>query len=98
MQNIYKLKYPSKKALNTDLVSRGIIDIEGTYLEGTHAVVYLGKIVLEKAVFDVDGNEVSPAEYSDKYHADIMVERSLSFPSSNLVVIAEGNTAAHTFG
>lgn len=96
--NVYKLQYASKESLDSALVSRNVIDEEGNYLEGTQAVVYLGNLLVTPAVFDSEGNEVSPAVFSDKYHADIMVEGSLSFSASNLVTIAEDQTPAHTFG
>lgn len=98
--NIYKLEYASKKALETALLNRGILvqDEDGIhYAKGTHAVVYLGHIVLQKAVLDEQGNEVSPAVISDKYHADIMTEQEYTF-GSNEVKIAEGEPGAHSFG
>lgn len=95
--NVYKLQYASKESLDSALVSRNVIDEEGNYLEGTQAVVYLGNIVLTPAVFNSEGEEITPAILSDKYHCDIMVEGSLSFSASNLVTIAEDQTAYHSF-
>ena len=92
--NIYKLKYSSKESLDSTLVSRGVIDEEGNYLEGTHAVVYLGNIELEPAVLDSEGNEVSPAVISDKYHADIMVESSFNFKAND---VGDTENPYHTF-
>lgn len=97
--NIYKLEYSSKAALETALLNRGILtqDEDGThYAEGTHAVAYLGNITLQPAIFDEQGNEVSPAVISDKYHADIMTEQEYSF-GANEVNIQEGQPQAHTF-
>lgn len=98
--NIYKLEYASKKALETALLNRGILtqDEDGIhYAQGTHAVVYLGHIALQKAVLDEQGNEVSPAVISDKYHADIMTEQEYTF-GSNEVKIAKGEPVTHSFG
>lgn len=99
--NIYKLEYASKKALETALLNRGILvqNEEGEIVnaQGTHAVVYLGHIALQQAVLDEQGNEVSPAVISDKYHADVMTEQEYTF-GSNEVKIAEGEPVTHSFG
>lgn len=97
--NIYKLEYASKKALETALLNRGILtqDEDGMhYAQGTHAVVYLGHIVLQKAVLDEQGNEVSPAVISDKYHADIMTDNNYDFGDKE-VQVKEGEPQAHSF-
>lgn len=99
--NVYKLQYASKESLESALLSRGVlVDSEEyglQYAEGTHAVVHLGNIVVTPAVIDADGNETTPAVLSDKWHADIMVEGDFDF-GSNEVIIAEGETPAHSFG
>ena len=66
------------------------------YAKGTHAVVYLGNIVLEAAEYDAEGNEVKAAVISSKYHADIMTEKDFDF-GSNEIQIKNGETKAHTF-
>lgn len=99
MPNVYKLAYPSQEALIQNLLSKGILtEVEGNqvYAQGTHAVVYLGHIALQQAVLDEQGNEVSPAVISDKYHADIMTEQEYTF-GSNEVKIADGEPSAHSF-
>jgi len=90
MPNVYKLQYASKASLESALLSRGILNEEGQYGEGTHAIVYLGNIVLEPATDELE------AVLSDKYHADIMVDGEFSF-GDNEVVIAEGQKPAHSF-
>lgn len=94
MPNVYKLEYSSKSSLETALLSRGILetneDGEKIKAEGTHAIVYLGNIVLEPAT------EETEAVISDKYHADIMVEGVFNF-SPNEVLILEGEPQAHQF-
>jgi len=84
--NVYKLAYSSRSALDSALKSRQIlkdIKVDGetatVYAEGTHAVVYLGNIVLEKGEYDSEGNETKAPVFSDKYHADIMVEGEFDF-------------------
>ena len=97
--NVYKLVYSSRKALDSALKSRQILeDNEGklVYAKGTHAVVYLGNIVLENAEYDSQGNEIKPPVLSDKYHADIMVDGSFKF-GDNEVKIKEGEKPIHSF-
>ena len=100
MPNVYKLQYASKASLESALISRGILteNEEGELVnaEGTHAIVYLGNIVLEPAEFDSQGKETKAAVISDKYHADIMVEGEFSF-GANEVKIAAGKPSAHSF-
>jgi len=88
--NVYKLAYSSRSALDSALKSRQILkdvtedgETSTVYAEGTHAVVYLGHIVLEKGEYDSEGNETKAPVLSDKYHADIMVEGSFDFGSND---------------
>ena len=98
--NVYKLAYTSKTSLINALKTRGILveneEGEDVYAQGTHAVVYLGNIVLTPAVIDANGNETTPAVLSDKWHADIMTEQAYTF-GSNEVIIAEGEAYPHSF-
>jgi len=93
MPNVYKLAYASRSSLINALKSRDILieNEEGkdVYAQGTHAVVHLGNIVLEKGEYDADGNETKAPILSDKYHADIMVEGSFDFGSND-----EGNPSS----
>jgi len=85
--NVYKLAYASKTSLINALKSRNILiendEGQNVYAEGTHAVVYLGHIVLEKGEYDSEGNETKAPVLSDKYHADIMVEGKFDFGSND---------------
>lgn len=80
--NIYKLKYTDKETTIADLVSKLVIDEELNYLEGTHAVVWLDKIVLENGQFDEQGNVIVEPIFADGYHVDIMVEREIDFTNA----------------
>lgn len=40
--------------------------------ENNHLIVKLGYIELESAIYDEDGEEVTPAVYSDKYSVDVL--------------------------
>ena len=53
-------------------------------------------IALQQAVFANQGNEVSPAVISDKYHADIMTDNTYDF-GDNEVQVKEGEPQAHAF-
>jgi len=87
--NVYKLAYSSRSALDSALKSRQILkdvteeETQTVYGEGTHAVVYLGNIVLEKGEYDSEGNETKAPVLSDKYHADIMVEGEFDLGSND---------------
>jgi len=88
--NVYKLAYSSRSALDSALKSRQILkdvivdsETKTIYAEGTHAVVYLGHIVLERGEYDSEGNEVKAPVLSKKYHADIMVEGAFDFGSND---------------
>jgi len=93
---VYKIAYSSKYNLQKALINKGILkgklseDENGKkvarvhgYAEGTHAVVYLGHILLEAGEYDSEGNETKAPVLSDKYHADIMVEGTFDFGSNN---------------
>jgi len=88
--NVYKLAYSSRSALDSALKSRQILkdvteegDTVTVYGDGTHAVVYLGHIVLEAGEYDSEGSEVKAPVLSKKYHADIMVEGAFDFGSND---------------
>jgi hypothetical protein len=37
-----------------------------------HTIVKLGHLPIEDAIYDEDGNEISPTIYSDKYSVDVL--------------------------
>lgn len=82
MIQVYKLKYVDKETAIADLVSKLVIDEELNYLEATHAVVWLDKIVLENGQFDEQGNVIVEPIFADGYHVDIMVEREIDFTNA----------------
>ena len=82
MIKIYKLKYTDKETAITDLVAKSVIDEELNYLEATHAVVWLDKIVLENGTFDEEGNVIVEPIYANGYHVDIMVDREIEFTNA----------------
>ena len=54
--------------------------IEGLSEGHNHTIVRLGNIVLSKATFDEEGNELTPAVHSDKYHIDVLWQGIDSHP------------------
>ena len=108
---IYKLEYSSKTSAINALKTRGVLTEDGEYLqpyteevngetiehkERTHAVVHLGNIVLTPATYDENGDELTPAVVSDKWHLDVMTDLELDFGDKE-VVIEEGQPVAHKF-
>jgi len=78
---IYKLKYSDKQNAVKDLKSKGVFKDASLILsEGTHAVVFIGKIVLEEAVYEDDEMVVSPV-YEDGYFVDVMSDNKIDFDS-----------------
>ena len=63
---IYKLKYTDKETAITDLITKNVIDVEGNYQQGVHAVVEIGLITIDDVV--IDG-----------YHYDVMSEQEIEF-------------------
>ena len=70
---IYKLKYTNKETAIADLMAKGVYDEELNYMEGIHAVVEIGLIIL------VEGDEITPPIYVDGYHYDVMSEQEIVF-------------------
>jgi hypothetical protein len=76
---IYKLRYTSKEDALKDLKSKGVIDKEGKYINGTEAVVECGIITLFSAT------EKEEAIYAEGYHYDIMTNDNIIFESEIFV-------------
>jgi hypothetical protein len=76
---IYKLKYTDKETAIADLIAKGVIDTDLNYLQSTHAVVWIDKIVIEDSQYDEEGNIIEEPVFAEGYHVDIMVEREIDF-------------------
>jgi hypothetical protein len=63
---IYKLKYTDKETAIADLITKNVIDEDGNYQQGIHAVVEIGLITIDEVV--IDG-----------YHYDVMSEQEIEF-------------------
>jgi hypothetical protein len=85
MPNIHKLKYADRETGISDLKAKGIIDEDGNNLQGTHAVVEVGKIVLVDGIYDEEGNEITAPIYIEGYHFDIMIDSEMVFENEIVV-------------
>lgn len=86
---VYRLNYASKEGFEEAMEDRGIlVEVEGQLINGpnTLSIVRLGNIVETPATFDNEGNELTPAVMSSRYHADIKVTQPLEF-STNVAPI-----------
>ena len=89
--NIYKLHYDTKATGDADLLSKGTYEVvteEGVsqdlYINGTQAIVYIGKIVEIPATYDDEGHELTPPIYYDGVFYDIMTTEELDFGKHEL--------------
>ena len=89
---IYKLKYTDRANAITDLVAKGVIDINENNTSTTQSVVEIGLIVDTPAVI-VDMQVVTPATYIDGYHFDIMVNNAIDFGTNRMTP----TTSVHSF-
>jgi len=81
--NIYKLKYSDKETAIADLLAKGLyIEIEESlvYGQGVHAIVELGKIVINQPT-----DEIEPI-FAEGYHYDIMCEQDVDFGENSIIV------------
>ena len=85
--HIYKLHYTDNEAAHNDLLAKGIYEVteDGTrYINGTQAVVYLGKIVEVPGTYDDDGNEITPPIYYDGVFYDVMTTEEVDFRGNEI--------------
>ena len=73
-----KYEFNSKEQADSKIEGLGVNE-EGSPTHN-HTVVRLGNIVLSKATYDEDGNELTPAVHSDKYHVDVLWQGIDSHP------------------
>ncbi len=75
---ISKYEFNSKEQAQTKIADLG--NNEEGNPTNNHTIVELGHITTSPAVYDEEGNEVSPAIYSDKYHVDVLWQGIDSHP------------------
>ena len=86
--NIYKLHYTDKATGDSDLIAKGVYEViegEDVYINGTQAVVYIGKII--------ETPETDPPVYQEGVFYDVMTTQEIDF-SPNEVFPQE---YVHTF-
>lgn len=73
---IYYRKYTfaSKQEAEQHITNLGYFEGEAgiMYPLHRHTIVKLGHLPIEDAIYDEDGNEISPTIYSDKYSVDVL--------------------------
>ena len=96
--NIYKLQFTDKAEGDADLLAKGtyeVIEGQQVYINGTQAIVYIGKIVKIPATIDSEGEESVAAVYYDGVFYDIMTTEEYDFGDNE---VSPTNTQfAHTF-
>ena len=73
--NIYKANFETKEQGQDYLLSIGVLvenESEIVFSKDTAAVVYIGKVVKIPAIYDADGNIITPAVYYDGFAIDVM--------------------------
>jgi hypothetical protein len=101
MMNIYKTVFDTELQGKDYLITQGVweeVTEEGVtsmqYINGTAAVVNIGKVVEIPATYDADGNELTPPIYYPGWAYDIMSSAILDFGTYE---VYPGDQAAHSF-
>ena len=101
MMQIYKTVFDTEQQGKNVLISKGVwqeVTEEGVttmqFINGTAAVVYIGKVVKIPATYDKDGNELTPPIFYDGVAFDIMSSDLLDFGTNEVYPADE---AAHSF-
>ena len=99
--NIYKTVFDTEQQGKQVLIQKDVwqeVTIEGVtsmqYINGTKAVVYIGKVVKVQGTYDKDGYEITPPIYYDGVAYDIMSSDTLDFGSNE---VYPADKAAHQF-
>ena len=89
--NIYKLQYDTKAVGDADLLSKGTYEVvteegvtQDVYINGTQAIVYIGKIVEIPGTYDPDGKEITPPVYYAGVFYDLMTNVEYDFGTNEL--------------
>ena len=85
--NIYKLHYDTKATGDADLLTKGTYEVlegEQVYINGTQAIVYIGKIVEIPGTYDPDGHEITPPVYYTGVYYDLMTTEEFDFGTNEI--------------
>ena len=98
---IYKTNFTTEQSGKQTLIAKGVwqeVTEEGVtsmqYINGTQAVVNIGKVVEFPATYDDEGHELTPTIYYDGWAFDIMSSDTLDFGSDE---VFPGDESAHSF-
>jgi hypothetical protein len=98
--NIYKTNFPTEQEGIDYLTEKGVWQevteewqTSMQYINGTQAVVNIGKIVKTPATYDENGEEIEPNIYYDGYNFDIMTTDNIDFEEFEVIP----TKAAHSF-
>ena len=99
--NIYKTVFDTEQQGKDILIQKGVweeVTEEGVtsmkYINGTKAVVNIGKVVEVPATYDPDGKEITPPVYYDGWAYDIMSTDELDFGDKE---VYPAEKSAHQF-
>ena len=99
--NIYKTVFDTEQQGKDVLIQKDVwqeVTEEGVTsmqcINGTKAVVYIGKVVKTPGTYDPDGKEITPPIYYDGVAYDIMSTDDLDFGSNE---VYPGDASAHQF-
>ena len=99
--NIYKTVFDTEQQGKDILIQKDVweeVTEEGVtsmrYINGTKAVVNIGKVVEVPATYDDEGNELTPPVYYPGWAYDIMSTDDLDFGNKE---VYPGDTSAHQF-
>jgi len=98
--NIYKTNFPTEQEGIDYLIEKGVwqeVTEEGQtsmqYINGTQAVVNIGKIVKTPATYNENEEEIEPNIYYDGWNLDIMTTQDLDLEGFEVIP----TKAAHSF-
>jgi hypothetical protein len=98
---IYKTNFDSQLEGKVELINKGVwaeVTEEGVtsmqYINGTKAVVDIGKIVETPGTYGPDGHEITPPVYYDGWAYDIMSTDIIDFGANE---VYPGDAAVHSF-
>ena len=78
----YKLKYTTEIDAIADLISRGIINEDKSFGANTVALVWTGKVIKTKGVYNEEGVETTPPTFEEGYFVDAILKGTHIFTNT----------------